>query len=247
MDTNKDIGIDGVYVVHGIQGYDEREKMLLHLLRDQYKIDFAFVTESTDPIINEEWIKQYFVEDIKEVLSKGSLYCTLVHILVYERILAKNEKYAIVFENDVCFLGDFTSKVKPIINEANSLEEGFLISLENSTLRFPSWRKTKKGKFLYEASFGRCAGAYMIDREAVRRILDDLKINKCKEVVDWWHNDLVKRNVVKMYWAHPPITEQGSFNGKLPSTISSRSRGNMRTVRWNIQKFYKTYLLRWFK
>lgn len=247
MSINKEIEVDGVYVVHGIKGYDEREKMLLHLLKDQYNVDFEFVTESADPYINDSWIKQYFTQDIREILSSGALFCTLVHILCYERIINKNHKNAIIFENDVCFLGDFVSKIKPIVKEAEQLEEGYIISLENSTLRFPSWRKTRRGKLLYEATSGRCAGAYLLDQKGAQNMLDDLKINKCKQVIDWWHNDLIERKVVKMFWAHPPITEQGSFNGKLPSTISARPRGNIRTIRWEIQKFYKTYLLRWFK
>jgi glycosyl transferase family 25 len=247
MGINKDIGIDGVYVVHGIKGYDERQKMLLYLLNDQYNIDFQFVTESPDSVINDKWIKQYFVEDVREILSSGALFCTLVHILCYELIVANNNQNAIIFENDVCFLGDFVAKIKPIVKESEQLEEGYIISLENSTLRFPSWRKIKKGKLLYEATSGRCAGAYLLDKKGAQKMLDDLKINKCKLVIDWWHNDLIERNIVKMYWAHPPITEQGSFNGRLPSTISSRPRGNIRGFRWQVQKFYKTYLLRWFR
>ncbi len=247
MSINKQIGIDGIYVVHGIKGYDEREKLLIKLLRDQYNMDFNFITESTDAYINEKWIKKYFIQDIKEILSSGALFCTLVHILCYQKIVAKNNKYAIIFENDVCFLGDFTHKIKPVIKESDTLVKGFIISLENSTLRFPSWKKIKKGKLLYEASAGRCAGAYLIDQQGALNILEDLKKNKCKEVIDWWHNDLINRKIIKMYWAHPPLAEQGSFNGKLPSTIAIRSKGNIRTFRWNLQKFYKMYLLRWFR
>jgi hypothetical protein len=78
-------------------------------------------------------------------------------------------------------------------------------------------------------------------------MLNDLKDNKCAKVIDWWHNSLVDRKVVKMYWAHPPITEQGSFNGKLPSSISVRADGQVRRWKWLLQKFYKMYVIRWFK
>jgi diketogulonate reductase-like aldo/keto reductase len=59
--------------------------------------------------------------------------------------------------------------------------------------------------------------------EAILASLEDLKTNKCGYVIDWWHNDLIKRNVIKMYWAYPALTEQGSHNGLLNSTISSKS------------------------
>lgn len=87
----------------------------------------------------------------------------------------------------------------------------------------------------------------MIDKKGAEIMLNDLMINKCSEVVDWWHNDMVKRGVLKMYWAHPPLTEQGSFNGKHSSSISVRSNGYSRRFRWLSQKFVKMYVTRWFR
>lgn len=247
MSKNREIGIDNIYIVHGITGYEQREQMLNTLLKEKNGLDFEFVTESEESEQNDKWFSQYFSNTIKEVLSKGALYCTLIHILIYERILRNNDKYAIVFENDVCFISDFPARISKIVKEANQLEEGFIISLENSTLKFPPLSQVKKGKYLYPAVAGRCAGAYMIDRQAVKNILEDLKNNKCSEVIDWWHNDLIKRNVIKMYWAHPPLTEQGSSNGVFNSSLSLNKNGFIRRARWEIQKFYKMYILRLIK
>ncbi len=240
--------IDGIYVVHGITGYELREELLENLLNKQYKLDAEFVTESRVPEENEALLQKYFIDDIRNILGKGSAFCTLVHILIYEKIIQNKNRYAIIFENDVCFIGNkFLEKIKLVEKEADTLDEGFIISLENSTLEFPSLWKLKKNKYLYKAKSGRCAGAYMIDRKAAELMLNDIKINKCKDVIDWWHNDLIDRNVLKMYWAHPALTEQGSFNGKLPSSISVRNNGFIRQIRWNAQKMYKTYLLRLFR
>lgn len=241
---NGGLQVDGMYVVHGITGYEEREKSVNKLLRDENEFDFEFVKESEDPEQNKSWIDKYFVTDIRQKLSRGAIFCTLVHIRCYEKIVASNDQLAIIFENDICFLGDFKKKMQPILEEAKQLPEGFMVSLENSTLRFPSFKKTKKGKCLYEADFGRCAGAYLIDQKGAQAILNHVKEYKCDKVIDWWHNDLIKEGVLKMYWAHPPVAEQGSMNGRLPSTISSRSRGNWRSVKWNLQKFYKMRILR---
>jgi glycosyl transferase, family 25 len=247
VSINKQLGIDQIYIVHGITGYEAREQMLQDLLGKQFGLDFDFITESHDKEKNEAWVKQYFVPDITARLSKGATFCTLVHFLIYEKFLAGNERYAVIFENDVCFLGDFNKEIVPIVKEADTLPQGFIVSLENSTLRFPSWRVTKRNKHLYEAQQGRCAGAYLIDRKAAQNMLNELAINKCAKVIDWWHNELVDRKIVKMYWAHPAITEQGSFNGKLPSSISTRADGHVRRWKWLLQKFYKMYVIRWFK
>ncbi|WP_256010766.1 glycosyltransferase family 25 protein [Desertivirga xinjiangensis] len=246
MSVNSELGIDDVYIVHGITGYEEREQFLNNHLRN-LNFDFQFVTESLDKTQNELWIRQYFISDIRDVLTNGPLFCTLVHILCYEMIVKANKPYAIIFENDVCFLGDFSRDIRNIIKEADSLDEGFIVSLENSTLKFPSLRETKKSRHLYPAKMGRCAAAYLVDQQAVKNMLNRLKVIKCDKVIDWWHNDLINEGVIRMYWAHPPLIEQGSFNGKYTSSIASRSDGRIRSFRWRFQKFYKRYVHRLFK
>jgi len=94
---------------------------------------------------------------------------------------------------------------------------------------------------------GRMACAYIVDVAGAKRALDDLTINKCTEMVDWWHNVLIKTKVIKLYWLHPAIVEQGSHNGKLNGTISSRGRNHKRYLAWQTQKFYKYYIARLFK
>jgi glycosyl transferase family 25 len=118
--------------------------------------------------------------------------------------------------------------------------------LENSTLKFPSYWQTENNKFLYQAKSGRMAGAYLIDFEGAKRILSDLITNKCENVIDWWHNSLIKRDIIKMYWAHPPLVEQGSHNGCLNSTISSKPGTMTRKISWLFQKYYKYYFKRIF-
>ena len=244
----KEHGIDNIYVVHGITGYEERERFLDDALRGRFNLDFEFVTELADSGENEKLFARYFVENIRNILPKGALYCTLIHILIYEKIVINGDRFAIVFENDICFLGDtFVEKIGAVAREASQLKEGFLVSLENSTLRLPSWRETKTGKLLYPASRSRCAGAYMLDRKAAENMLQRLKSEKCYEVIDWWHNSLIREGFIDMYWAHPPLTEQGSFNGKYVSSTSSRSNSHVRRVKWLCQKFLKTYVTRWFR
>jgi glycosyl transferase family 25 len=246
MIEGTDIG--GIYIVHGIKGYEAREQPIKDLLQRQHGLDFEFVTESDNQAENDAWINTYFREDIREILPRGGMYCTLVHLLIYEKIVRNDNKLAIIFENDVCFIEpNFVEKIRLIAKEAGELEEGFIISLENSTLNFPSWRKIQKGKYLYKESKGRCAGAYLIDKKAAELMLNDAKTNKCSEVIDWWHNDLIRRGVLNMYWAHPPLTEQGSFNGKHSSSISIRSNGYIRRFRWLSQKFVKMYVTRWLR
>ena len=244
----QEVGIKGTYIVHGLTGYESRETLLNEVFEKQQILPFEFVTEYQDSLLNEELIKKYFTKDIRSTLGKGALFCTLVHILIYEKVIQNNNELALVFENDVCFIdSNFLEKLKPIVDEAKTLKEGFIISLENTTLEFPSWRIVRSNKYLYKAKSGRCAGAYLIDKKAAQLMIDDAIGRKCGKVIDWWHNDLIDRKIIDMYWAHPPLTEQGSFNGKLTSSISIRNNGTIRRLRWLVQKFYKMYILRIFR
>jgi len=240
--------ITGIYIVHGIKGYEDREVQLKNIFTNQLHLPVEFVTEYHNDFENKKLINQYFDEGVASYLSKGAIYCTLVHILIYEKIVAEKHAMALVFENDVCFIGDnFIEKIQKVAKEATTLTPGFMISLENATLEFPSIYQLKKNKYLYPASKGRCAGAYLIDYAAAQIMLNHLKQKKCTTVIDWWHNEMIEQKVLNMYWAHPPLTEQGSFNGTLSSSISIRSNGNIRRIKWLCQKFYKMYILRLFK
>ncbi len=237
---------EGIFVVHALKGYEYHEKRVKELFKKN-ELHFEFVTDGDPSLFNKEVIEKYFVSDINSKLSKGVLSCTLNHIYAYERIVSKGIKYAIIFENDPFFLGNFIEKLKNYTDEIENLQKGFIISLENSTLRFPSYWTTKRGKYLYKAKSGRMAGAYLMDLEAATKVVNDLKHNKCHTVIDWWHNSLIERGIVKMYWAHPPLVEQGSHNGCLNSTISSKPNNMKRRISWLLQKFYKYFFRRIFK
>jgi glycosyl transferase, family 25 len=242
----KDYGIDGIYVVHAAQGYEQHGQRVVELF-GKHGLDFEFVSEGTPATFGSGILQKYFTSNIKDTVSIGYISCTLNHILSYEKMVKRNNRYALVFEDDPFFIGDFAKKIQEVAKEADTLPPGFFISLENTTLEFPSTKKLKKGQLLYEANHGRCAGAFLIDQQAAKNILQDLQTNKCGEIIDWWHNTLIRRNVIKMYWAHPPLTEQGSHNGLLSTDMSSKNENTGRRIAWLVQKYYKMYIQRWFK
>ena len=74
--------LNNIYVVHGITGYEAREEVLRNLF-DDHQLGYEFVTESAIDAENERLIEKYFVPEIKTILKKGPLMCTLVHLLIY--------------------------------------------------------------------------------------------------------------------------------------------------------------------
>lgn len=235
----------GVFVVHALKGYEYHEKRLIDLF-SQNNISFEFVTDGDPIYFTDQILKKYFVPNIQSILSAGVLSCTLNHIYCLEKIVERNLDYALVFENDPFFLGDFVTDLRKLANEIENLEAGFMISLENSTLRLPSYWDVKKNKHLYQASTCRMSGSYIIDRQGASAILNEIKINKCPTVIDGWHDQLIQQSVIKMFWAHPPLVEEGSHNGHLNATISTKPRSVFRRIAWASQKFYKLYIRRLF-
>ncbi|AFK05537.1 glycosyl transferase family 25 (plasmid) [Emticicia oligotrophica DSM 17448] len=236
---------EGVFVIHALKGYEEHERRIIELFTEN-NISFEFVTDGDPSCFNDEIINTYFTSDIKTKLSDGVLSCTLNHILTYKKIIDRNLKYAIIFENDPFFLGNFVKDLYKIESEIRNLEKGFIISLENTTLRTPSVWVTKKDKYIYQAKSCRHCGAYIIDRQGAINIMNEIFTNKCNNVIDWWIDDVIRRRIVKVHWVHPPMVEEGSHNGQMNSSISTKPKSYYRQFAWKMQKFYKNYIVRLF-
>lgn len=234
-----------IYVIHALQGYDFHEKYVQSLFA-KYNLDFEFVYDGDPSLIDKITLQKYFREDFLEKASVGGISCTLNHFYAYIKLVDSESEYAIIFENDPCFLKGFNKNILRVYNEMIRLDKGFIISLENTTLRFPSYFQMRKNRVLYRARGGRMAGAYIIDRTGAYNALKDLQENKCADIVDWWHNRLVARNILRIYWAHPPLVEQGSHNGLMSSAISSKKKSVYRRMSWLLQKYYKMYFRRFF-
>lgn len=238
--------IEKTYVVHAKNGYEYHGKRVIELFK-KHQIEFEFMTDGDPSNYTPEMLEKFFVTNILDIYTKNKLSCTVNHLLAYEKIVQNGYKYTLMFEDDPCFLGDFQKKITKIIPEIKSLPAGFIISIENTSLRFPSYFQIKKNKYLYQADTGRATGAYIIDLQGAKNILAYLKSNKTDNPIDWLHTIFIQKNVLKMYWAHPPMIEQGSVNGVLSSTVSTKKSSYSRMLIWNIQKLYKNYFLRFFK
>jgi glycosyl transferase family 25 len=241
-----EFGIGKVYVVHAKHGFEHREKWVNELFQ-KYNIQFEYLSEENSPCSVEELLVRYFPENVRDILSNRVILCTLSHLLCYEQIVQNQISLALIFEDDPFFLKNFYKKIEHVTNEAKMLKKGFLISLENTSLEFPPRRIVKKGQYLYQAQYGRCAGAYLVDYSGAKAMLEHLKTQKCRKAIDTWHNIIIKQGVIDIYWSHPPLFEQASHNGKLNSQIQKIRSGNKRRIKWLAQKFYKMYILRWLR
>lgn len=238
--------IDAIYVVHAKVGYEAQAVHVLELFKEN-NLEFEFMSDGDPSLFTKDLLKKYFTEDVDQKMGEGVKSCTLNHFLIYEKIVEKKYRYTLIFEDDVFFLGNFMKNMDRIYQELINLKKGFIVSIENTSLRFPSFWDVKKNKYLYEALSGRATCGYIVDYEGANQMLLDLKSNKCHTQIVGWHNLIAQRNVIKIYWAHPPFVEQGSMNGKSHGTDSTKQKSLIRRIRWCFQKAFKMTISRLFR
>lgn len=224
------------YIIHVSDAYD-REKHILSQLENK-GLDVEFINEGDKKDITPEIIAKYFKGRTGEVSNVTS--CAYKHILAYERFLETDELHALILEDDIFLYSNFNKIQNKVIDEIKSKYiDNCFISLEDSNLKFVKGSERKKQKHLYPKKHGRMAGAYIIDRECARSILNEIKENKCFLPIDLYHNYCSEKEAISIYWCHPAIAKQGSLCGKTESLLPSKQENTISATKYSVMKQYK--------
>lgn len=242
------LNVDRVYVVHVKSGYEERGEHITRELSGR-GIPFQFMLDGDIPDIRPSHLDTYFGGPMHAVFPAAS--CALKHFLIYEEIVARDIPLTLVLEDDAVLAPGFAAVFNESVAELRKLQGGseraIIVSYENSTLRYVPQSRISERTRLYAADRGRCAGAYVLTREAAATILREAKTHKCSLPVDLYHNELIRQGLLQIFWCHPPIVEQGSHSGLFASAIDGKKSGVLRKVSWGLQKFYKRAVLNLFR
>ncbi|MEZ4924618.1 MAG: glycosyltransferase family 25 protein [Crocinitomicaceae bacterium] len=235
------IKADKVYVVHVSSNLEREEHMKQELGR--FNIPFEFMLKGDLKDLSRELVDEYFSGDQMSGPFCAEQSCALKHIYIYQKMIEDGVGNALIFEDDVFLTDNFIEVFNQCIDEFSSLSEEIrnkgLINFEESTLRYVPKERVKEGIVLYEMDRSRCAGAYFINSNLAKAIVNDVQVNKCDKPLDWYHNTLVDRIALKHFWCHPAIVQQGSHNGKMASTIDDKKHGGIRKITWKISRWYK--------
>lgn len=234
-----------IFIIHA-KKYVERKAYMEKILRSRPFV-YEFIEDGDAETLSENVISTYFTD--KEV-EKGvrmkepkMLSCTLKHFLAYEKILAENLTGALILEDDAILSKNFDEIFPQTIMEYEStcLSENIIISYEDTRLRFVPRSQRTKGKYLYLGDRDRMTGAYFINQQAARMILNEVKTNKCHLPIDLYHRCLLNGGKLKYLWCQPTIASQGSHTGKFCSTLSNA--GGWKTkISWQCKLLYKKLL-----
>ncbi|NDV47815.1 hypothetical protein D0T49_12235 [Paludibacter sp. 221] len=219
-----------------------REKHISKQL-ENIRIEYEFINKGDKSDLTDDVLAQYFSGDMKNISNATS--CAYKHILTYQKLLDSDMHFSIVLEDDIFLDKTFEKYINIALEEIKERKlSNFLISLEDSILRYIKGSERIKGQYIYKAKKGRLTGAYIIDKECAQNMLVEIESNRCSAPIDWFHNQCSKEGIIDMYWLQPTIATQGSLNGKMKSIIDDKNNGMFRIITFKIHKIYKKILWR---
>ena len=232
-----------ITLIINVSTNEYRRNHMLNLISKNICLkDYCFIHDGDLEMISQDILAKYFGGELKSLTPAVS--CAYKHILAYYELLKLSQsKYSLILEDDIYLKDDFCNNLKNILKEIEQRKlENFLISLEESNLKYVKGSEREKNVLLYKKSKGRMAGAYLIDTNSARSMLSEIERNKCNLPIDWFHNYCSERGLIDIYWVHPPISVQGSLNGKMKSLIYNKHVGLIKIFKFNINRLYKILL-----
>ena len=220
--------LDKVYINHVKEGYEDRARLIEQQMAE-HNIQFSYVLDYDIPDLIEEDLLNYFVNS--ETLRKSSLSNSRKHFSINEDIVRNNYKLCLVFEDDVILSKKFNKIMNIITPEVYSMKGPVIVSLGNGANMYVNRWNYKKEKYLYKENKNRCADSFLINRLAAKNRMDWFKNNRAFLPLDHMYNKIDADMGNEIYWLAPTIVEQGSQNGKLPSTAAGRNK-KFHRLRW---------------
>lgn len=211
-------------------------------------LEYEYVNEGDDEVQIRKYLEAYLQNGQEEMLRKvPRSLCTISHFLAYERIVSDNLDGALVLEDDIILDKNFKNLFNQSIEEylQHYQNQKIIISYEDSPLWFVPRSQREKGRMLYPGSRDRLSGAYFINRNGAKAVLERLQTKKCDRAIDLFHYQLIEEKVIDYLWCHPTIATQGTATGAFATSLSA-NRKRMRKLSWLFQKNYKL-LLYWFR
>lgn len=209
-----------IFVLHVKSGYEDRARHIEKTMA-RLGLEFEYILDGDMCDLTAECLDRYFTGDMHAVTPATS--CGMKHILAYERIVAGNLPGALILEDDMFLSPKFPALVMRTLAQAGDFSAGkpVWIGYEASGLKFIPRSRRKKGIHIYRADELQCTGAYYINRECARLLLDRISEDKCPTVFDWHVTRLCRETGFHLYWAHPVLAEQGSHTGRMQSSIGN--------------------------
>jgi glycosyl transferase, family 25 len=207
------IGLITVYVV-SIRTSDARRRSVTEQLAR-----FGLVPEFID-----DWDTGDITPEIDAQTFKGDLNirqksCGLKHLTALRRIVERNQRQALVLEDDALLADGFADGVKAALSEWPRYPQPSVVFIGCGGNFYTPRSMRKPGRRLYPGSRGRLTDSYVIGVAAAKARLDWVAVHRVSHPIDNQF-EIIDRDVgIMMLWLEDPVVEQGSKTGLFDTTI----------------------------
>lgn len=236
--------IPPAYVIHATDLSDRARHIQAELGRAG--VPFEWILEHDAHSISAADDEAWFAPDAD--LTRGQKSCAMKHIAALQRVADAGHELALVFEDDAQLVPGFLERLQPILAEADHWPRPRILHLGIATNFYTPARSLRKGQLIYPGTRVRNMEAYALGAVEAKARLDWLTKNPMREPIDLAFNSGDPAMGIPFLWVEPPLAEQGSLNGKFPSTLDRKQRGQTKLrIQFAVQKFRRRRLKRWLK
>lgn len=232
------------YVIHA-KSLPERTAHIAREL-DRAGIKFEWVLDFDADEITPDVDAAYFAAGADLTLRQKS--CALKHIVAMQRIRARGQDLALVFEDDAQLVPDFCTHLARVLDEAQRWPRPRILHLGAATNFYTPAAQLQPGRIVYAGNRVRNMEAYVLGAMEAQARLDWIARYPMREPIDIAFNTGDPAMGIPFLWPEPPLAEQGSLNGLFKSSLDRKGRGQTRLrLQFAVQKFRRRYLKRWLK
>lgn len=232
------------YVIHA-KSLPERTDHIRREL-DRAGIAFEWVLDFDADEITPDVDQAYFSPDAK--LSMQQKSCALKHIVAMQRIRARGQDLALIFEDDAQLVPDFMARLARVLQEAERWPRPRVLHLGAATNFYTPAAQLQPGRMVYAGNRVRNMEAYVLGAVEAQARLDWISRYPMHEPIDIAFNTGDPAMGIPFLWPEPPLAEQGSLNGAFRSSLARKNHSPARLrIQFAVQKFRRRYLKRWLK
>lgn len=226
------LGFDEVYLINLKRRTERRERMLKSLSElgiNAKLLDAVDGKQLNDSIIKEIGIKmlpEYADPYHKRPMTMGEVGCFLSHYKIWEEIVKKQHRIAIIFEDDIRFESYFRRKLSNLMKEIRSISlQWDLIYLGRKRLLDDEEPYIEGTTTLVRVAYSYWTLCYMITLEGARKLIASDPLSKLVPVDEYlpimfnrhpeavWKRYYPQRNLIA-YSAHPLLVYPTHYTGE---------------------------------
>lgn len=231
------LGLDRIYVINVRAFEDRRRHVVSELARFGLSGEFMHEWDAGD--ITPEADAQYFDSN---TLSRGQKSCALKHIAVLRRIVERDERLALVLEDDVVLDRDFDQGVRDAVAESSTIQAPHVVYIGSGGNFYTPRSRIRPGQRLYPAERGRFTDSYIIGASTARLRLSCIDSRRMSRPIDNEFDAMDRELGIEMLWLEPTVVEQGSKTGLFQTALEAAPPRPIQRLKFGWEKFRRKHL-----